>query len=256
MDRPSIPDATRAPIEGTPERVALITGASRGLGYTLAEFLARQRWTLIVNARHEKALVEATDRLQTEGGRTVGVPGDVSSARHRRAIIAAVRRIGRLDLLVNNASELGTSPLPPLLDHPLPVLRRIFEVNVIAPIALVRAALPLLRSSRGLVVNITSDAARGGYPGWGGYGSSKAALELVSKTLANELRDAGVGVVAVDPGDLRTQMHQDAFAGQDISDRPLPDVTLPFWAWLEGQDPARVTGQRFEAQGTLWDVPA
>src|SRR5439155_22253482 len=120
----------------------------------------------------------------------------------------------------------------------------------------IRACLPVLQKSRGLVVNITSDAARGAYPGWGGYGSSKAALELLSKTLANELRDAGVGVVAVDPGDLRTQMHQDAFPGQDISDRPLPEVTLPFWAWPEGQDPSRVTGQRFEAQGSVWEVPA
>lgn len=251
-----MPDATGARSEGTPERVALITGASRGLGYTLAEFLARQRWTLIVTARHEKPLFEATERLLAAGARAVAVPGDVSSARRRREMVSAARREGRLDLLVNNASELGTSPLPPLLEHSLPALRRVFEVNVVAPIALVRAALPLLRASRGLVVNITSDAARGGYPGWGGYGSSKAALELVSKTLANELRESGVGVVAVDPGDLRTQMHQDAFPGQDISDRPLPDITLPFWAWLEGQDPARVTGQRFEAQGTLWEVPA
>ena len=142
------------------------------------------------------------------------------------------------------------------MDYPLDVLRRVFEVNVIAPLALIRTCLPVLKKSRGLVVNITSDASRGGYPGWGGYGSSKAALDLLSKTLANELREAGVGVVAVDPGDLRTQMHQDAFPGQDISDRPLPEVTLPFWAWLEGQDPLRVTGQRFEAQGTVWEVPA
>jgi NAD(P)-dependent dehydrogenase (short-subunit alcohol dehydrogenase family) len=159
-------------------------------------------------------------------------------------------------LLVNNASELGASPLPALTEYPLDVLRRVFEINVVAPVALVRSCLPFLKSSGGLVVNITSDAARGGYPGWGGYGSSKAALELVSKTMANELRDAGVGVVAVDPGDLRTQMHQDAFPGQDISDRPLPEVTLPFWAWLQGQDPLRVTGQRFEAQAAIWEVPA
>ncbi len=256
MDRPSILHATGTGSEAPTERVALITGASRGLGYTLAEFLAQQRWTLIVTARHEKPLLEATERLRAAGAIVTFVTGDVARPGDRRAIAAAVRRSGRLNLLVNNASELGPSPLPRLLEHPLPVLRRVFEVNVLAPIALVRACLPLLTSSRGLVVNITSDAARGGYPGWGGYGSSKAALELVSKTLANELREAGVAVVAVDPGDLRTQMHQDAVPGQNISDRPLPDVTLPFWAWLEGQDPARVSGQRFEAQGAIWEVPA
>ena len=238
------------------DRVALITGASRGLGYTVAEFLARQRWTLILTARHEVPLLEAVKRLQATGASISAVPGDVTQDRHRRDLGDAVRRIGRLDLLVNNASELGASPFPALVDYPLEVLRRVFEVNVVAPLALIRACLPVLQKSRGLVVNITSDAARGAYPGWGGYGSSKAALELLSKTLANELRDAGVGVVAVDPGDLRTQMHQDAFPGQDISDRPLPEVTLPFWAWLEGQDPSRVTGQRFEAQGSVWEVAA
>ncbi|HYS74231.1 MAG TPA: SDR family oxidoreductase [Thermoplasmata archaeon] len=256
MDGPSNLDRNGPRSHGPIERVALITGASRGLGYTLAEFLARQRWSLIVTARHERPLSEAADRLRAAGAIVTAVPGDVARPRDRRSIAAAVRQVGRLDLLVNNASELGASPLPPLLEHTLPALRRVFEVNVLAPIALVRACLPLLASSRGLVVNVTSDAAGGGYPGWGGYGSSKAALELVSKTLANELRDAGVGVVAVDPGDLRTQMHQDAFPGQDIRDRPLPEVTLPFWAWLEGQDPARVTGQRFEAQGAVWEVPA
>src|SRR6059036_2275938 len=244
---------------GTPAqagRVALITGASRGLGYTVAEFLARQQWTLILTARHERPLLEAVKRLQATGASISAVPGDVTEESHRRDLVAAVSRIGRLSLLINNASELGASPFPPLAEYPLEVLRRVHEVNVVAPLALIHALLPILKASRGLVVNITSDAARGGYPGWGAYGSSKAALELVSKTLANELRDAGVGVVAVDPGDLRTQMHQDAFPGQDIGDRPLPEVTLPFWAWLEGQNPLRVTGQRFEAQGTVWEVPA
>ncbi len=238
------------------DRVALITGASRGLGYTVAEFLARQRWTLILTARHEVPLLEAVKRLQATGASISAMPGDVTQDRHRHNLADAVSRIGRLDLLINNASELGASPFPALVDYPFDVLRRVFEVNVVAPLALIHTCLPILQNSRGLVVNITSDAARAGYPGWGGYGSSKAALELLSKTLANELRDAGVGVVAVDPGDLRTQMHQDAFPGQDISDRPLPEVTLPFWAWLEGQDPLRVTGQRFEAQGSVWEVPA
>src|SRR5207249_1446088 len=195
-------------------------------------------------------------RLQAAGASITAVPGDVTQEQHRRDLVAALRRAGRLDLLINNASDLGASPFPALVEYPLEVLRRVHEVNVVAPLALIHACLPILKASRGLVVNITSDAARGGYPGWGAYGSSKAALDLLSKTLANELRDAGVGVFAVDPGHLRTQMHQDAFPGQDISDRPLPDVTLPFWAWLEGQNPLRVTGQRFEAQGTVWEVPA
>ncbi len=238
------------------ERVALITGASRGLGYTLAEFLARQRWTLILTARDEPALREGADRLRETRAAITVVAGDVSDAAHRRKLANVAASHRRLDLLVNNASELGASPLPPLVEHPLPALRRVFEVNVIAPLALVGECLPILNASKGLVVNITSDAGRGGYPGWGGYGSSKAALELLTKTLANELREEGVGVVAVDPGDLRTRMHQDAFPGQDITDRPLPDVTLPFWAWLEGQDPLRISGQRFEAQGAAWEVPA
>src|SRR5881409_3397440 len=221
MAKSSTPD-THHP----PERVALITGASRGLGYTVAEFLARQRWTLILTARHEGPLLDAVKRLQATGASITTVPGDVTQEPHRRDLVAAVRRLGRLDLLINNASELGASPFPALVDYPLDVLRRVFEVNVIAPLALIHTCLPVLKKSRGLVVNITSDASRGGYPGWGGYGSSKAALDLLSKTLANELREAGVGVVVVDPGDLRTKMHQDAFPGQDISDRPLPEVTL------------------------------
>jgi len=236
-------------------RVALITGASRGLGYTLAEFLARQGWALIVTARDDGALRAARERLQVTGALIDAVQGDVTDDRHRRALVEVAKRLGRLDLLVNNASELGASPLPPLGEYPLDVLRRVLEVNVVAPLALIQSCLPLLKASRGLVVNISSDAARGGYPGWGAYGCSKAALDLASKTLANELREAGVGVVAVDPGDLRTNMQQDAYPGQDISDRPLPEVTLPFWAWLEGQDPIRITGQRFEAQAAVWEVP-
>jgi NAD(P)-dependent dehydrogenase (short-subunit alcohol dehydrogenase family) len=123
-------------------------------------------------------------------------------------------------------------------------------------LGLAQEALPLLRQRAGLIVNISSDAARGGYEGWGAYGATKAALDLVSLTLANELRPAGVSVVAVDPGDMRTQMHQAAFPGEDISDRPLPDVTLPFWAWLLGQPPGSVSGRRYEAQADHWEVSA
>src|SRR5207244_2837938 len=165
------------------ERVALITGASRGLGYTVAEFLARQRWTLILTARHEGPLLKPVKRLQAAGASITAVPGDVTQEQHRRDLVAALRRPGRLDLLINNASELGASPFPALVEYPLEVLRRVHEVNVVAPLALIHACLPILKASRGLVVNITSDAARGGYPGSGAYGSSKAALELLSKTL-------------------------------------------------------------------------
>src|SRR5207245_6306499 len=179
MESSSIADLAASPNRASGEQVALITGASRGLGYTLAEFLAPQHWTLIRNARHENALGTAAERLRAAGAVVTAVPGDVARPSDRRAIAAAARRAGRLDLLVNNASELGPSPLPPLLEHPLPALRHVFEVNVLAPIALVRACLPLLSSSRGLVINITSDAARGGCPGWGGEGSSEAAPNLL-----------------------------------------------------------------------------
>src|SRR5256712_2734724 len=251
MAKSSTPDPPHPP-----DGHALAPGGSGGLGYSVADYLPLQRWTIILTARHEGPLLEAAKHLQATGASITAVPGDVAQDQHRRDLVAAGRRIGRLDLMINNASKLGASPFPALVEYPLEVLRRVHEVNVVAPLALIHALLPILKASRGLVVNITSDAARGGYPGWGGYGSSKAALELVSKTLANELRDAGVGVVAVDPGDLRTQMHPDALPGQGRRDQPLPAGTLPSWAWLEGQDPSRVSGQRFEAQGTVWEVPA
>src|SRR5439155_10384577 len=158
-----------------PERVALITGASRGLGYTVAEFLARQRWTLILTARHEGPLLEAVEHLQATGASLTAVPGDVAQDQHRRDLVAAVRRVRRLDLLINNASELGSSPFPALVEYPLEVLRRVHEVNVVAPLGLIRACLPVLQKSRCLVVAVTSDAARGSYPGWAGYGTPKAA---------------------------------------------------------------------------------
>lgn len=146
---------------------------------------------------------------------------------------------------------MGATPLPPLAGYPPDELEEAFRINVAAPIALVAEVLPVLERSGGLVVKITSDAARGGYPGWGGYGLTKAALDLASLTLANELSEHGVGVVAVDPGDLRTRMHQEAFPGEDISDRPLPEMTLPFWAWLFGQPRTAVTGRRVGQHGHL-----
>jgi len=239
-----------------PDNVALITGASRGLGRVLARFLATQGYGLIIAARGESELRAAAGELASAGVPVVSIPGDVREAGVRHQLREAAERWGRLDLLVNNASELGDSPLPPLARASHETVRRVFEVNTLAPVALVQATLPLLIRSRGLVVNITSDAAVGGYPGWGVYGASKAALDLVSKTLAAELRDEGVAVVSVDPGDMRTTMHQDAYPGQDISDRPLPDVTVPFWAWLLSQPRMTVSGMRYQAQAPLWEVPA
>ena len=149
-------------------------------------------------------------------------------------------------MLVNNASELGG--IGPLATFDVQRFGRVFPVNTGAPIALIQLALPLLATRRGLIVNITSDAANGAYPGWGPYGASKAALELLTRTLAAEVRDQGVSAALVDPGDMRTVMHQEAFPSEDISDRPLPDVTAPFWRWLFDQKPDAVSGQRFVAQ--------
>lgn len=237
-------------------KAALITGASRGLGAELSRFLAADGFDLVVTARGEADLASTATSLRELGGRVVTLAGDVADPEHRSRLVAATGSLGRLDLLVNNASDLGATPLPPLAEYPLETFERVLANNLIAPLALVQAALPLLRASHGLIVNVSSDAAVGGYPGWGAYGASKAALDLVSSTLAAELREEGVAVVSVDPGDMRTKMHQDAFPGEDISDRPLPEVTVPFWAWLLGQPPMSVTGQRFQAQADRWEVAA
>ncbi len=236
-------------------RVALITGASRGLGSVIASLLAAQGYDLVISARGGVQLARtAASLMATYGNQVRAIVGDVSDPDHRRALVEEAQGLGGLSILINNASELGPSPLPPLADYPLDRLLQVLAVNLIAPLALVQETLPLLKEGGGLIVNVSSDAARGGYPGWGGYGSSKAALELVSLTLADELSDAGVGVVTVDPGDLRTDMHQQAFPGEDISDRPLPEVTAPFWLWLFGQEALAVSGQRYEAQGEQWEV--
>jgi NAD(P)-dependent dehydrogenase (short-subunit alcohol dehydrogenase family) len=235
-------------------RVAVVTGASRGLGEVVTRFLTGEGLMVVVNARHRDALRESVGRLPS-GARVIQVPGDVADARVRRRIVGAVRALGHADVLVNNASELGPSPLTSMAELPLSSFERILRVNVIAPLALVQGLVPYLKKRRGLVINISSDAAVGAYPGWGGYGASKAALDLMSRTLSGELRGSGVSVVSVDPGDMRTLMHQAAFPGEDISDRPLPDVTLPFWAWLLGLEPKLVNGGRFQAQSERWEIP-
>ncbi len=237
-------------------RTVLITGASKGLGRTLAGFLGSQGDELILTARNETELNTAAAELRRGNDKIHAITGDVADPDHRKALIRKAAEVGGLDLLINNASALGPSPLPDLVDLAADEFRRILEINLIAPLELVREALPVLKASGGLVVNVSSDAALGGYEGWGGYGASKAALDLVSLTLSNELRPAGIGVVSVDPGDLNTEMHQAAYPGVDISDRPNPDVTLPFWAWLFGQEPLDVSGTRFQAQSERWLVGA
>ncbi|HVM54087.1 MAG TPA: SDR family oxidoreductase [Acidimicrobiales bacterium] len=194
--------------------VAIITGGSRGFGRALAEDLLSAGWAVVVDARRGPFPPTAH-----------AIEGDVTDATHRAALIDTARRLGGLDLLVNNASALGPSPLPRLADHPVPDLRRVLEVNVVAPLALTQETLPLLRASGGAVVNVTSDAAVEGYEGWGGYGASKAALDQLSNVLAAE--EPSVRVWAFDPGDMRTQMHQHAFPGEDISDRPEPATVVP-----------------------------
>lgn len=244
-------------------KTALVTGASRGLGRVIATFLARSGYDLVLTARRTRDLTAVAHELRKEGVYVTAVAGDVTGAAHRRRLAAEVAELAAvhpngtasgLDVLVNNASELGPSPMPELASYDLDALRGVFEANLVAPIALVQELLPALRARGGLVVNITSDAAVGAYENWGGYGASKAALELASRTLAAEIRPMGVGVVVVDPGDMRTDMHQAAFPGEDISDRPLPDVTIPFWAWLFATDYLAVSGSRFQAQAERWDV--
>jgi NAD(P)-dependent dehydrogenase (short-subunit alcohol dehydrogenase family) len=227
-------------------RVAIVTGASRGLGEVIARVLAERGYSLVVGARGPGPLNAVAESLGRHGSRVVAVAGDVTDASVRTELVTAARGLGGLDVLVNNASELGA--IGPLIDFDVQRFGRVFPVNAGAPIALVQLAVPLLAERRGLIVNITSDAARAAYPGWGPYGASKAALELLTRTLAVELRDHGVSAVIVDPGDMQTRMHQEAYPLEDISDRPLPEVTAPFWNWLFDQPPAIVSGERFAAQ--------
>jgi NAD(P)-dependent dehydrogenase (short-subunit alcohol dehydrogenase family) len=197
---------------------ALITGASRGLGRALADGLAARGWRLVVDAR-------------TPGSLGTGLPGaavvagDVTDPAHRAALAAAVATLGRLDLLVNNASDLGPSPLPALARYPADALRRVYETDVFAPLELIQLLAPRLRAAAGTIVNISSDAAVEPYAGWGGYGSAKAALDQLSAVLAVE--EPGLRVYAVDPGDMRTDLHQAAYPGADISDRPEPAAVVP-----------------------------
>jgi NAD(P)-dependent dehydrogenase (short-subunit alcohol dehydrogenase family) len=202
--------------------IALVTGASRGLGRALAAGLAREGYSLILDARDAMALQTAAADLDAH---VVPIPGDVTDPAHRAALREAVADLGGLDLLVNNAATLGALPLPALADYPVDQLRVAFEVNVLAPIALTQLLLLTLRARGGAVLNVTSDAAVEAYSGMGGYGAAKAALEQASNVLAAE--EPTVRIWWVDPGDLRTDMQQQACPGEDISDRPLPSAVVP-----------------------------
>jgi NAD(P)-dependent dehydrogenase (short-subunit alcohol dehydrogenase family) len=207
---------------------ALITGASRGLGRALAAELTRRGWRVVVDARDAARLAESAAEL----GPVTAVPGDVADAAHRRALAEAVG--DRLDLLVNNASDLGPSPLPRLADLDPDRFQALLAVNTVAPLALLQAVLPALTAAGGRVLDISSDAAVEAYEGWGGYGASKAALDQLTAVLAVEHPD--LRVYAVDPGDMRTEMHQAAFPGEDISDRPDPETVVPALLRLIAED--------------------
>ncbi len=214
--------------------IAVITGGTKGLGRALAAELLAEGWSVVIDGRDPGVLARTEEQLAGRG-RLVAIAGDVTDETHRAALIEAARDLGGLDLLVNNASTLGVSPMPELSDYPLDVFRRAYEVNLVAPLALIQSALGLLSESDcPRILNVTSDASVEAYEGWGGYGSSKAALDHLSAVLSVE--EPHITVWAVDPGDMRTEMHQDAFPGEDISDRPAPEEVVPSIVALIGSD--------------------
>jgi NAD(P)-dependent dehydrogenase (short-subunit alcohol dehydrogenase family) len=215
----------------TPQ-VAIVTGASRGLGRALAAGLARDGWRLVVNGRDPTALARARSELP---GDVAAVAGDITDPAHRAELVTVATELGPLGLLVHNAGVLGPSPLPPMSSFPLPALRDLVEATLVAPLALTQLALPFLRDTAGSLVAISSDAAVEAYPGWGGYGAAKAALDQAMRVVAVE--EPTVRVWSVDPGDLRTRMHQAAVPGEDISDRPLPETVVPAFLRLLDERP-------------------
>lgn len=228
------------------EQTILITGASRGLGLALARELARRGWTLIIDGRDSEAL-EAVRQELAQQTKVIAIAGDVSDAGHRAELARAVQESGGLDAVINNAGILGPSPQPELLGYPLDVLTQVYMNNVIAPLGVLQSVKENLKAGA-KIINVTSDAGVEAYPGWGGYGSSKAALEQLSAVLAVENPD--LKIYWVDPGDMRTEMHQAAFPGEDISDRALPEESVPgFIALLEGAQPSGRYAARALATG-------
>lgn len=225
--------------------VALVTGASRGLGLEVARAYAAGGAKLVIAARGQEALDRAAEELRARTD-VVALPLDVSEDAER-LVAAGLDRFGRIDVLVNNASELGPSPMPALEQYRWEDLQRVFRVNVLAPLHLTQLVLPGMRPrGDGVIVNVSSDAGVEAYPGWGGYGASKAALEQLSRVLAAELEGSGIRVYVVDPGDMNTQMHREAEPGVDLSDLPGPEVAAPAFVHLVESEPAPFG--RFEAQ--------
>jgi NAD(P)-dependent dehydrogenase (short-subunit alcohol dehydrogenase family) len=213
--------------------VAIVTGASRGLGLATARALAEQGWSVAADARRTEELRAAADGMPA--GRFVAVPGDVTDPGHRAELVAAARDLGAIALLMNNASRLGPSPQPGLAAYPQQDLEAVYAVNVLAPVALTRLVITDLLMAGGTILNVSSDAAVEAYAGWGGYGSSKAALDQVSAILGVE--HPALRVYAFDPGDMRTELHQQAFPGEDISDRPEAGTVVPAVLRLLGERP-------------------
>jgi NAD(P)-dependent dehydrogenase (short-subunit alcohol dehydrogenase family) len=240
--------------------VAIVTGGSKGFGKALADGLVRRGWSVVIDARDDTMLARSAAELRehaADGASVEAVAGDVTDASHREALVETARRLGGLDLLVNNASTLGATPLPALATYPLDDLRTVWEVNVVAPLALIAAAVDLLRSSDNpRVLDVTSDASVEAYEGWGGYGSSKAALDHAGRVLAEE--EPWLSVWALDPGDMRTDMHQAAFPGEDISDRPLPESVVPVvLALIESDRPSgRVRASDLSSSTSPSDDPS
>jgi NAD(P)-dependent dehydrogenase (short-subunit alcohol dehydrogenase family) len=225
---------------------AIVTGASRGLGLALARALAERGWRLVIDAREAGPLQDAAAELARSTD-VAALSGDVADPEHRDALLAAAG--GPVDLLVNNASVLGPSPQPYLAHYPLDALEHVYRVNVLAPLGLIQRALPQLPAGA-RIVNVSSDAAVEPYEGWGGYGSSKAALDQLTAILAVERHD--LRVYSVDPGDMNTRLHQEAFPGEDISDRPPPEASVPgLLALIEGDLPSG----RYQARA-LAEAPA
>jgi NAD(P)-dependent dehydrogenase (short-subunit alcohol dehydrogenase family) len=229
--------------------VAIVTGASRGFGRALAAALLDRGWTVVADARRAADLTATAATIDSP--RLITIPGDVTDPAHRATLIVAAIDAGPLRLLANNASRLGPSPQPALADYLAADLRAVYSVNVFAPLALIQAALPALTENRGVIINLTSDAAVEAYPGWGGYGSSKAALDHLSAILAVE--NPAVPVYTFDPGDMRTEMHQAAFPGEDISDRADPESVVPALLRLLDSRPA---AGRYRATDLLVEADA
>jgi NAD(P)-dependent dehydrogenase (short-subunit alcohol dehydrogenase family) len=218
-------------------RTAIVTGASRGFGFAVAGELSRAGWNLVIDARTGTDLERAASSLSAPGVMVRAIAGDVTDPAHALALVEAGRELGALAAVINNAGILGPSPQPRLADYPLPVVDDLVQVYLIAPLRLTQLALPDLRFHGGAVINVTSDAAVEAYEAWGGYGAAKAALEQMSKVLAVE--EPEISVYWLDPGDMRTQMHQEAFPGEDICDRPLPETRAPAVVrLLEGRPPS------------------